>query len=52
MAATAHAASDYVHEVTDATAEQLKTVAVMNNQTEKLSEMAKRLYEAIQKFKY
>lgn len=52
MAATAHAASDYVHEVTDATTEQLKTVTTMNNQTEKLSEMAKRLYEAIQKFKY
>ncbi|WP_036217995.1 methyl-accepting chemotaxis protein [Lysinibacillus sphaericus] len=52
MAATAHAASDYVHEVTDATTEQLKTVITMNNQTEKLSEMAKRLYEAIQKFKY
>ncbi len=52
MAATAHAASDYVHEVTDATTEQLKTVTTMNNQTEKLSEMAKRLYEAIQTFKY
>jgi len=52
MAATAHAASDYVHEVTDATTEQLKTVTTMNDQTEKLSEMAKRLYGAIQKFKY
>lgn len=52
MAATAHAASDYVHEVTDATTEQLNTVETMNGQTEKLSEMAKRLYGAIQKFKY
>ncbi|KPN97677.1 methyl-accepting chemotaxis protein [Lysinibacillus sp. ZYM-1] len=52
MAATAHAASDYVHEVTEATTEQLKTVTTMNDQTEKLSEMAKRLYGAIQKFKY
>lgn len=52
MAATAHAASDYVHEVTDVTTEQLNTVETMNGQTEKLSEMAKRLYGAIQKFKY
>jgi len=52
MAATAHAASDYVHEVTDATTEQLNTVTTMNDQTEKLSAMAKRLYGAIQKFKY
>ncbi|MGG2075810.1 methyl-accepting chemotaxis protein [Lysinibacillus irui] len=52
MAATAHAASDYVHEVTASTTEQIKTVTTMNNQTEKLSEMAKRLYGAIQKFKY
>ena len=52
MAATAHAASDYVHEVTEATTEQIKTVTTMNDQTEKLSEMAKRLYGAIQKFKY
>ncbi|SCX66240.1 methyl-accepting chemotaxis protein [Lysinibacillus fusiformis] len=52
MSATAHAASDYVHEVTDATTEQLNTVTTMNDQTEKLSAMAKRLYGAIQKFKY
>lgn len=52
MAATAQAASDYVHEVTDATTEQLNTVTTMNDQTEKLSAMAKRLYGAIQKFKY
>lgn len=51
MAATAHAASDYVHEVTDATTEQMKTVEMMNDQTAKLSEMAKRLYGATQKFK-
>lgn len=52
MAATAHAASDYVHEVTASTTEQIKTVTTMNDQTEKLSGMAKRLYGAIQKFKY
>lgn len=52
MAATAHAASDYVHEVTASTTEQIKTVETMNDQTEKLSGMAKRLYGAIQKFKY
>lgn len=51
MAATAHAASDYVHDVTDATTKQTKTVQMMNDQTVKLSEMAKRLYGATQKFK-
>lgn len=51
MAATAHAASEYVHKVKNATDEQITTVAEMNNQTVELSEMAKRLYDAVQKFK-
>lgn len=51
MAATANAASEYVHEVKSSTEEQITTVAVMNDQTVELSEMAKRLYSAVQKFK-
>ena len=51
MAATAHSASDYVHEVKGSTDEQITTVAAMNEQTVALSEMAKRLNSAVQKFK-
>ncbi|MFJ7738290.1 methyl-accepting chemotaxis protein [Lysinibacillus sp. NPDC097287] len=51
MAATANAASEYVHEVKNSTEEQITTVAEMNDQTVELSEMAKRLYSAVQKFK-
>lgn len=51
MAATANAASEYVHEVKNSTEEQITTVAAMNNQTVELSEMAKRLNSAVQKFK-
>ncbi|KOS66204.1 hypothetical protein AEA09_19225 [Lysinibacillus contaminans] len=51
MAATAHAASNHVHEVKNATEEQITTVTAMNEQTVELSEMAKRLNSAVQKFK-
>lgn len=51
MAATAHASGEYVHEVKNSTEVQIKTVTEMNSQTVELSEMAKRLYNAVQKFK-
>lgn len=51
MAATAHTASEYVHEVKGSTESQIATVAAMNEQTVALSEMAKRLNSAVQKFK-
>lgn len=51
MASTAQASTDYVHEVTNSTENQLQTVEKMNKQTMALSEMALALREAIEQFK-
>lgn len=51
VAATARTANDHVQDVTQSMRHQQRTIDDINNETEKLEEMAQQLKEAVQQFK-